>query len=136
MPRETRRPTVTRPSTVTFQKPSRDHFERGQRLHHLMVVFGTSSLSRTGPSEGKCWDEGEHTTLRSMSSTLHCTDEDRVHKTHQIGQGSGPDGGLFDPLRSDETRRRPCQRPLDLSLTSEGGRIQFGPQSWASRGHV
>jgi hypothetical protein len=34
MPRATRSSTVTRPSTVTFQKPLRDHLERGQRLHH------------------------------------------------------------------------------------------------------
>jgi hypothetical protein len=37
-PRETGSPTVTCPSMVTFQKP----FERGQRLHHLTVVFGTN----------------------------------------------------------------------------------------------
>jgi hypothetical protein len=41
-PRETRSPTVTRPSIVTFQKPPWDHFERGQRFHHLTVVFSTS----------------------------------------------------------------------------------------------
>jgi hypothetical protein len=83
MPQEIGSPTVTRPSTITFQKPPRDHFERGQRLHHVTLVFSTSRLSRTGPSEGKCWDEGEHATLHSSISSSPCAGEGWIHRTCQ-----------------------------------------------------
>jgi hypothetical protein len=46
---ETRSPTVTRPSTVTFQKPLRDHFERGQRLHHLATSSALDDLVELVP---------------------------------------------------------------------------------------
>jgi hypothetical protein len=44
--------------TVIFQKKPRSHFERGQHFGHLSTDFDTSSLSRTSPSEEKCWAEG------------------------------------------------------------------------------
>ena len=54
-----------------------------------------------------CWDEGEHVTFRSTTSTSHCADEDRAHKSCRIGQGRGLDGGPFDPLRSDDDKTKP-----------------------------
>jgi hypothetical protein len=47
--RETRCPTVTRPSTVTLQKTPRDHFERGQRLHHLATSSAPDDLVELVP---------------------------------------------------------------------------------------
>jgi hypothetical protein len=47
--RETRSPTVTRPSTVTFQKPQRDHFERGQCLPHLAASSAPDDLVELVP---------------------------------------------------------------------------------------
>jgi hypothetical protein len=49
MLQETRSPTVTRPSTVTFQKPPRDHFERGQHLHHLATSSAPDDLVERVP---------------------------------------------------------------------------------------
>jgi hypothetical protein len=48
-PRETRSSTITRPSTVTFQKPLRDHFERGQRIHHLAASSALAELVELVP---------------------------------------------------------------------------------------
>jgi hypothetical protein len=47
--REPRSPAVTRPSMVTFQKPPRDHFERGQRLHHLATSLVPDDLVELVP---------------------------------------------------------------------------------------
>jgi hypothetical protein len=47
--REISSPTVTRPSTVTFQKPPRDHFEQGQRLHHLATSSTPDDIVELAP---------------------------------------------------------------------------------------
>jgi hypothetical protein len=60
-PRELNNPTVKcQLSTVMFQKPPRGHFNRARAVFRpsLDKDFGTSSLSQTGPLEGKCWSEG------------------------------------------------------------------------------
>jgi hypothetical protein len=46
--RETRNPTVPRPSTVTSKTP-RNHFERGQRLHHLATPSAPDDLVELVP---------------------------------------------------------------------------------------
>jgi hypothetical protein len=88
---------------------------RGVRSQWSGPLAALVDEGRVGKAS-RCWGEGEHATLRSTTSTSRCADEDRIRRTHRTDQGRCPDGGLFDPLRSDETRRRPRRRPQDLPL--------------------
>jgi hypothetical protein len=68
---ETRTPTVWRPSTVTSKTPAEPLRARAASPPSG-EVFGTRWLSRTGPSEGKCWGEGEDATLCSSPRLPRC----------------------------------------------------------------
>jgi hypothetical protein len=65
-----------------------------------------SSDSRTGPSEGKCWGEGEAATLRSMPSSI---------SPHQRRQSDRQ----FPPFVQHAARRRPTTRSPRLAQSVE-----------------
>jgi hypothetical protein len=62
------------PSTVTSKTPAGPLRVRAASPPSS-DVFGTRWLSRTGPSEGKCWGEGEDATLHAKSSSPRYTNE-------------------------------------------------------------
>jgi hypothetical protein len=76
--RETHSPTVPCPSTVTSKTPAGPLRAR-VASPPSSDIFDTRLLSRTGPSEGKCWGEGEDAILRSMPSSPRYTNKDHAH---------------------------------------------------------
>jgi hypothetical protein len=69
--------------------------------HDRFIRLSRYAPEEVAEDERKCWDEGEHATLHSMTSTSPCAYEDCIHRTHRTDQGHRLDGGLFDTLRSD-----------------------------------
>jgi hypothetical protein len=67
--RETHSPTVTRQSTVTFQKPPWDHFERGHRLHHLATSSAPDDLVELVPRRANV---GAKANTLSFAQSLRC----------------------------------------------------------------
>jgi hypothetical protein len=115
MLRETRSPTVPRPSTVTSKTPVEPLRARAASPPSS-DVFGTICLSQTGPSEGKCWGEGKNTTPRSKPSpvSLHqplarCL---RQSRCFDGGKTIGSSHPSSNTLQDEGPRRgRPAPRP-------------------------
>jgi hypothetical protein len=104
MLRETRSPTVPCPSTVTSKTPAEPLRARAASPPSS-DIFRTRWLSRTGPSEGKCWGEGEDATLRSSLRLSRCTNGRRT--TGKVHPSSST-------LQDEGLRRRrpvPCPHP-------------------------
>jgi hypothetical protein len=80
------------------QKSSWDHFERGQRLHHL-ATSSTPYDKSNWSLGGQCWGEGEDATLRSTPSSPRYTNEDHARASRE----RRPD---------DDRRSHPSSSPL------------------------
>jgi hypothetical protein len=74
---------MPRPSKVTSKNPAGPLRARAASPPSSNV-FGTRWLSRTGPSEGKCWGKGEDATLRANPSSPRYTNEGKMIGTNAL----------------------------------------------------
>jgi hypothetical protein len=118
--REARSPTVTRPSTVTFQKTPRDHFERGQRLHHLATSLAPDDFVELAPRRANVWSKAN--TL-PFAPCLY--DEDHIHRARP----SKPEASIGGrPARSPfvlSKARRRLYRSLLVPRPHRAGRPRW-----------
>jgi hypothetical protein len=73
-----------------------------------------------------------HPSLDDIYFVLY-TDKDRIRRTHRTDQGHCSYGGLFGPLRSGETRRRPHEDHRTSSPSEQGDAHVAGPRVRTSR---
>jgi hypothetical protein len=106
--REARSPIVPRPSTVTSKTPAEPLRVRAASPPSS-DVFGIRCLSRTGPSEGKCWGEDEDATLRSRPSSTRCTNGGKMTGAAHPSSSSLQDEGARRSLSIP--RPHPTWRP-------------------------
>jgi hypothetical protein len=86
-PLATHSPPVTRPSTVTFQKPPRDHFERGQHLHHLSESLAPADLVELVPRRANVGVKTNTLPFAPRLRLLHCSNEGCIHNRPEQAEG-------------------------------------------------
>jgi hypothetical protein len=117
-----------------ISKPPRDHFERGQRLHHLAASSALADLVELVPRRANV---GAKANMLPFALRLHplITLTKATSTEHaRTSWGRRPNGDQCDPLRSGVTRRRPRRslrasrspirlgRPMFYSTHSDGPR--------------
>jgi hypothetical protein len=98
MPRETCSPTVTRPSTVTFQKPRETTSSEGSVFTILRWSLAPADLVELVPRRENV---GAKANTPPFARRLRpCLAQTKAESTElaRTGRGRQSDGGLFDPL--------------------------------------
>jgi hypothetical protein len=72
---------------VTFQKPPRDHFERGQRLHHPAESSAPADLVELVPRRANVGAKA-NTLPFALRLSLHHSDEGCIHDTSEQDKGA------------------------------------------------
>jgi hypothetical protein len=108
---------------IDRQEIGKNNIAPKMETNHTIIFYASLRIHRLE----NCWGEGEHATLRSTISTSCCTDEDHIRRTRRTDQGRWPCGGLFGPLRSGETRRRPHEDHRTSPLGARRGPCTIWP---------
>jgi hypothetical protein len=126
--RETRSPTVTRPSTVTFQKPARDHFERGQRLHHLATSLAPDDFVELAPRRANVGAKANTLPfarcLRRPAAPTKTTSTERTRASRRRRSDEDQRDPPSSSLWQDEGSTRVYQSHV---LTALEAQVGFGP---------
>jgi hypothetical protein len=126
--RKTHSPTVTRPSTVTLQKPLRDHFERGQRLHHLAASSAPDNLVELVPRRANVGAKANTLPfarclcrLVTPTKTIS-TEHARARRRRQMGEEQ------CGPLRTLRCKTKALSKSTSLTSSPRtGGPCEFRP---------